>query len=66
MNRFAQSAEHGELKIKTFFCVLCCRYRQILEKALQLTDTEQLEALKAFVEASKFSNTNIIRYDNMA
>lgn len=29
------------------------RYRQILEKALQFTDAEQLEALKAFVEASK-------------
>lgn len=32
-----------------------------MEKALQLTDTEQLEALKAFVEASKFSNTADIR-----
>lgn len=31
------------------------RYRQILEKALQFTDAEQLEALKAFVEASKYS-----------
>lgn len=29
------------------------RYRQILEKAIQLSDVEQLEALKAFVEASK-------------
>lgn len=32
------------------------RYRQILEKALQFTDAEQLEALKAFVEASKYTN----------
>lgn len=31
------------------------RYRQILEKALQFTDAEQLEALKAFVEASKYT-----------
>lgn len=29
------------------------RYRQILEKAIQLSGVEQLEALKAFVEASK-------------
>lgn len=29
------------------------RYRQILEKAIQLVGVEQLEALKAFVEASK-------------
>lgn len=31
------------------------RYRQILEKAVQLSGAEQLEALKAFVEASKWS-----------
>lgn len=31
------------------------RYRQILEKALQFIDAEQLEALKAFVEASKYT-----------
>lgn len=31
------------------------RYRQILEKAIQLSGVEQLEALKAFVEASKCS-----------
>lgn len=30
-----------------------CRYRQILEKAVQFSGAEQLEALKAFVEASK-------------
>lgn len=28
------------------------RYRQILEKAVQFTDADQLESLKAFVEAS--------------
>lgn len=38
------------------------RYRQILEKALQFTDAEQLEALKAFVEASKYTN---IQYDSL-
>lgn len=28
------------------------RYRQILDKAIQFTDVDQLESLKAFVEAS--------------
>lgn len=28
------------------------RYRQILDKAIQFTDADQLESLKAFVEAS--------------
>lgn len=35
------------------FIWYCFRYRQILEKAIQLSGAEQLEALKAFVEASK-------------
>lgn len=32
-----------------------CRYRQILEKAIQFSDADQLESLKAFVEASMLS-----------
>ncbi|TUH72446.1 COP9 signalosome complex subunit 4 [Bagarius yarrelli] len=36
------------------------KYRQILEKALQLTDTEQLEALKAFVEAMVNENVSLV------
>lgn len=50
--------------INVFPKIVCSsdRYRQILEKALQFTDAEQLEALKAFVEASKYTNkyTNLI------
>lgn len=33
-------------------CEIFCRYRQILDKAIQFTDADQLESLKAFVEAS--------------
>lgn len=33
-------------------CQIFCRYRQILEKAVNFTDADQLESLKAFVEAS--------------
>lgn len=36
-----------------YYFLFANRYRQILEKAIQLSGTEQLEALKAFVEASK-------------
>uniref|UniRef100_A0A672LBP5 COP9 signalosome complex subunit 4 n=1 Tax=Sinocyclocheilus grahami TaxID=75366 RepID=A0A672LBP5_SINGR len=35
-------------------------YRQILEKALQFTDAEQLEALKAFVEAMVNENVSLV------
>lgn len=35
-----------------FLCVMFHRYRQILDKAIQFTDADQLESLKAFVEAS--------------
>lgn len=38
---------HGSL-----ICKIFCRYRQILDKAIQFTDADQLESLKAFVEAS--------------
>lgn len=31
------------------------RYRQILDKAIQFTDVDQLESLKAFVEASMYA-----------
>ncbi|CAG05281.1 unnamed protein product [Tetraodon nigroviridis] len=31
---------------------LAAKYRQILDKAIQFTDVDQLESLKAFVEAS--------------
>lgn len=40
-------------QLKMFLmCKLFCRYRQILEKAIHFTDADQLESLKAFVEAS--------------
>uniref|UniRef100_A0A9J7ZJN7 COP9 signalosome complex subunit 4 n=1 Tax=Cyprinus carpio carpio TaxID=630221 RepID=A0A9J7ZJN7_CYPCA len=35
-------------------------YRQILEKALQFTDAEQLEALKAFVEVMVNENVSLV------
>lgn len=41
-----------KLCIYPLTCKIFCRYRQILEKAIQFTDAEQLESLKAFVEAS--------------
>lgn len=39
-------------KANFFLPVIFPRYRQILEKAIHFTDTDQLESLKAFVEAS--------------
>uniref|UniRef100_A0A673MQ71 COP9 signalosome complex subunit 4 n=1 Tax=Sinocyclocheilus rhinocerous TaxID=307959 RepID=A0A673MQ71_9TELE len=39
---------------------LAGKYRQILEKALQFTDAEQLEALKAFVEAMVNENVSLV------
>lgn len=39
--------------MRVIFFFFLYRYRQILEKAIQLPGVEQLEALKAFVEASK-------------
>ncbi|GAB1289890.1 COP9 signalosome complex subunit 4 [Apodemus speciosus] len=36
------------------------QYRQILEKAIQLSGTEQLEALKAFVEAMVNENVSLV------
>nr|XP_033819852.1 COP9 signalosome complex subunit 4 isoform X3 [Geotrypetes seraphini] len=39
---------------------LAGKYRQILEKALQLPGTEQLEALKAFVEAMVNENVSLV------
>lgn len=36
----------------SLICKIFCRYRQILDKAIQFTDADQLESLKAFVEAS--------------
>lgn len=51
------------LRIKPKIChpfVLFNRYRQILEKALQLTGAEQLEALKAFVEASEYCSESAL------
>ncbi|KAF2984351.1 hypothetical protein EK904_000739 [Melospiza melodia maxima] len=36
------------------------RYRQILEKAIQLSGAEQLEALKAFVEAMVNENVSLV------
>uniref|UniRef100_A0A8C1YAF4 COP9 signalosome complex subunit 4 n=1 Tax=Cyprinus carpio TaxID=7962 RepID=A0A8C1YAF4_CYPCA len=36
------------------------KYRQILEKALQFTDAEQLEALKAFVEVMVNENVSLV------
>lgn len=37
---------------RSLICNIYCRYRQILDKAIQFTDADQLESLKAFVEAS--------------
>ena len=42
-----------------FFLLYYFRYRQILEKAIQLSGAEQLEALKAFVESSKWSKNSM-------
>ncbi|XP_051539289.1 COP9 signalosome complex subunit 4 isoform X6 [Myxocyprinus asiaticus] len=39
---------------------LAGKYRQILEKALQFTSAEQLEALKAFVEAMINENVSLV------
>ncbi|ERE92432.1 COP9 signalosome complex subunit 4 [Cricetulus griseus] len=39
---------------------LAGKYRQILEKAIQLSGTEQLEALKAFVEAMVNENVSLV------
>uniref|UniRef100_A0A3Q2QCT9 COP9 signalosome complex subunit 4 n=1 Tax=Fundulus heteroclitus TaxID=8078 RepID=A0A3Q2QCT9_FUNHE len=39
---------------------LAAKYRQILEKAIQLTDAEQLESLKAFVEAMVNENVSLV------
>uniref|UniRef100_A0A8C1LSX2 COP9 signalosome complex subunit 4 n=2 Tax=Cyprinus carpio TaxID=7962 RepID=A0A8C1LSX2_CYPCA len=39
---------------------LAGKYRQILEKALQFIDAEQLEALKAFVEAMVNENVSLV------
>ncbi|XP_042188380.1 COP9 signalosome complex subunit 4 isoform X1 [Callorhinchus milii] len=39
---------------------LAGKYRQILEKAMQLTGSEQLEALKAFVEAMVNENVSLV------
>ncbi|KAG7476939.1 hypothetical protein MATL_G00088220 [Megalops atlanticus] len=39
---------------------LAGKYRQILEKAIQFTDAEQLEALKAFVEAMVNENVSLV------
>ncbi|XP_029108581.1 COP9 signalosome complex subunit 4 isoform X1 [Scleropages formosus] len=39
---------------------LAGKYRQILEKALQFTDGEQLESLKAFVEAMVNENVSLV------
>lgn len=38
--------------LEVYCCVMFHRYRQILDKAIQFTDADQLESLKAFVEAS--------------
>uniref|UniRef100_A0A8B9YHB2 COP9 signalosome complex subunit 4 n=1 Tax=Bos mutus grunniens TaxID=30521 RepID=A0A8B9YHB2_BOSMU len=38
---------------------LAGKYRQILEKAIQLSGAEQLEALKAFVESSKWKKNSM-------
>lgn len=38
--------------LPSVYCVMFPRYRQILDKAIQFTDADQLESLKAFVEAS--------------
>lgn len=44
----------SQIQVFIFFSFsLVNRYRQILEKAIQLSGAQQLEALKAFVEASK-------------
>lgn len=40
---------------RSLICKIYCRYRQILDKAIQFTDADQLESLKAFVEASMLS-----------
>uniref|UniRef100_A0A8C7QYD1 COP9 signalosome complex subunit 4 n=1 Tax=Oncorhynchus mykiss TaxID=8022 RepID=A0A8C7QYD1_ONCMY len=39
---------------------LAGKYRQILEKAIQFTDAEQLESLKAFVEAMVNENVSLV------
>ncbi|XP_036384679.1 COP9 signalosome complex subunit 4 isoform X1 [Megalops cyprinoides] len=39
---------------------LAGKYRQILEKAIQFSDAEQLEALKAFVEAMVNENVSLV------
>lgn len=39
---------------------LAGKYRQILEKAVQLSGAEQLEALKAFVEAMVNENVSLV------
>uniref|UniRef100_A0A8B9LFG4 COP9 signalosome complex subunit 4 n=1 Tax=Astyanax mexicanus TaxID=7994 RepID=A0A8B9LFG4_ASTMX len=39
---------------------LAGKYRQILDKAIQFTDAEQLEALKAFVEAMVNENVSLV------
>lgn len=45
------------------FLQLSGRYRQVLEKAIQLSGVEQLEALKAFVEASEFIKLQLVLHD---
>ncbi|XP_061822323.1 COP9 signalosome complex subunit 4 isoform X1 [Nerophis lumbriciformis] len=39
---------------------LAAKYRQILEKAVQFTDADQLESLKAFVEAMVNENVSLV------
>ncbi|CAI5667553.1 unnamed protein product [Oreochromis niloticus] len=39
---------------------LAAKYRQILEKAIQFTDADQLESLKAFVEAMVNENVSLV------
>ncbi|XP_070408527.1 COP9 signalosome complex subunit 4 isoform X1 [Nothobranchius furzeri] len=39
---------------------LAAKYRQILEKAIQYTDADQLESLKAFVEAMVNENVSLV------
>lgn len=46
---------HSSVKLVNLTCEIFCRYRQILDKAIQFTDADQLESLKAFVEASMMS-----------